>query len=246
MFPKTLSVCCKEMQSVIRPPVGNLDVNLCSADRVAYQREKLRRTVYNEVVGNSKKHSIPLTWHCLGSMNYKKNPDAIRKHHLPDKAHNFIGISFQTDMMEMVSVSNLAVESKWIRSCLWQKLPFSSRLKMRQTTTGYYFRRHWRFLWQIYWIHHCLLLLHLYSVASLLHLALLPQNSSGRTDEHYFQVADPLVWYGMICHHSSILRDTCQRNSVFYCCQKTSIAWSPFLMIDLFPPVIVYVPYCVQ
>jgi hypothetical protein len=38
----------------ICPPVGNLDINLCSADRVAYQQEKLRKTVYNEAVGNSK------------------------------------------------------------------------------------------------------------------------------------------------------------------------------------------------
>jgi hypothetical protein len=94
--------------NAIRPPVGNLDINLCSADRVSYQREKLRRTVYNEVVGNSKAFdSLHMTLSWFNELQ-EKNPDAIRKHHLPDKDHNFTGINFQTDVMEMVSVSNLS------------------------------------------------------------------------------------------------------------------------------------------
>jgi hypothetical protein len=59
-------------------------------------------------------------------------------------------------------------------------------------------------------------------VASLLHLAPLPQNSSGRTWTHDFLVADHQLWYGMKCHHSCFLGDACLRSSVFCCCQKTS------------------------
>ncbi|KAL7512086.1 hypothetical protein ACHAXN_009043 [Cyclotella atomus] len=92
----------------IRPPVGNLDINLCSADRVAYQCEKLRKSIYNEVTGHTKAYdSLDLTVAWFEKLQ-EKNPDAIRKHHFPNKDHNFIGISFQTDVMEMVSVSNLS------------------------------------------------------------------------------------------------------------------------------------------